>query len=62
MTVPPSASVGKKLTSVVFEYKGVEMRVTAFSSYPPRVARLVYCQRMPQDWTIPLGAPVVPDE
>jgi len=31
-TVPPSASVGKKLTSVVFEYSGVEISVTASKS------------------------------
>jgi hypothetical protein len=31
-TVPPIASVGKKLTSVVFEYSGVEQMVTAVRS------------------------------
>jgi hypothetical protein len=31
-TVPPIASVGKKLTSVVFEYSGVEQIVTAVRS------------------------------
>jgi hypothetical protein len=60
--VPPPASAGKKLTSVVFEYSGVEQIVTAFVSYPEPAARLTCAQRMRCGCTIPFGVPVVPDE
>jgi len=55
-------SVGNSATSVVFEYSGVASSVTAPGPYSKGAERCSCAQRIACGWTMPLGAPVVPEE